>query len=61
MKPLRARKFACIAICAIATAIGTIGCDRSTEAKKLDSPEGIDWEAIEGQGAQMNEQQSVGE
>ncbi|WP_436715767.1 hypothetical protein U8335_26305 [Roseiconus lacunae] len=39
-----------------------LGCDSgNNEAVKLDSPEGIDWEAIENQGAEMNESQSKGE
>ena len=62
MNTTRVRSFICIVICVFATAVPTSGCGgNSTEAKKLDAPEGIDWEAIEAEGSQINEEQSLGE
>ena len=44
-----------------AALISIVGCSESKEAQKLTPPEGIDWEAIEAEGEEMNELQSEGE
>ena len=49
------------AFCLTATMFLVVGCSQSTEATKLEAPDGVDWAAIEAEGEQMNELQSEGE
>ncbi|TWU15992.1 hypothetical protein [Allorhodopirellula heiligendammensis] len=38
-----------------------LGCSSSNESAKLETPDGIDWEAIESQGSQMATDSAKGE
>ena len=61
MNTKRVKTIVSVAVCIIATTMSIAGCGGSAEATKLEAPDGVDWEAIEAEGAQMNEEQSIGE